>query len=362
MRILHVINSLHFGGAEKLLSDIIPEFKHQGLDVEVMVLYNEETFLFKELANRHGVKVIAPQKLRSLYSFSHLMWIRKHVKQYDIIHVHLFPTLYWVVLSTLLLKHNTKLVVTEHNTNNRRQSLPFLKYLDKFIYKRYDKIIAISEGVNKNLQSQLGKNHSTIEVINNGVNTSLFNEAIAFSKNELDLPEDAKIVIQVSSFFPQKDHDTLLKAISLLPEDIHLILVGYGLLINEKKELATSLKISKRVHFLGYRKDVAALLKMSDVCVLSSHYEGFGLSIVEGMAAGIPCVGSNVDGLSQVIGDAGVLFEKGNYNQLKDILHQLFSNKEHYDQISKQCLGRSRKYDISLMINAHLKMYNRIAK
>ena len=360
MKLLHIINSLHFGGAEKLLLDTVPAFKRKGIDVEIMVLYNEKTFFYKELENRYKIKIIAPKKRKSIYSLSHILWIRKYIKNYDIIHVHLFPSLYWLSLATLFLTYKTKLLFTEHNTQNRRYHLPFFKYLDAYIYNKYHKTIAISEGVKNNLQNHLGSSYTAIEVINNGINTKVFQDSIGYTNNELGLSEGVKKVIQISSFTAQKDQDTLLKAIELLPEDVHLLLVGNGVLIEEKKKLASHLKISDRVHFLGYRSDVSRLLKTADICVLSSHYEGFGLAIVEGMAAGIPCIGTNVDGLSQVIEGAGLLFETGNHNQLKEKLHQLFTDKEYYNKISKQCEVRAKEYDISLMINAYVNLYNEL--
>lgn len=360
MKLLHVINSLHFGGAEKLLLDTVPAFKRKGIDVEIMVLYNEKTFFYEQLEDRYKIKMITPKKRRSIYSISHIFWIRKYIKNYDIIHVHLFPSLYWVSLATLFLKHKTKLLFTEHNTQNRRYHLPLFTYLDAYIYNKYHKTIAISEGVKNNLQNHLGIGYNAIEVINNGINTKVFQESIGYANSAIGLPEKAKIVIQISSFTAQKDQDTLLKAIALLPKDVHLLLVGNGVLIEEKKKLAAHLKISDRVHFLGYRSDVSRLLKTADICVLSSHYEGFGLAIVEGMATGIPCIGTNVDGLSEVIGAAGLLFETGNHNQLKEIIHQLFSNKKFYDEVSKRCIDRAKEYDISLMIDAHINLYNEI--
>ena len=360
MKLLHIINSLHFGGAEKLLLDTVPAFKRKEIDVEIMVLYNEKTFFYEELEDHYKIKIIAPKKRRSIYSLSHIFWIRKFIKNYDIIHVHLFPSLYWLSIATLFLRYKTKFLFTEHNTQNRRYHLPFFKYLDTYIYNKYHKTIAISEGVKNNLQNHLESGYNAIEVINNGINTKVFQESVGYSNSDFGLPEKAKIVIQVSSFTAQKDQDTLLKAIALLPKDVHLLLVGNGVLIEEKKKLASHLKISDRVHFLGYRSDVNRLLKSSDICVLSSHYEGFGLAIVEGMATGIPCIGTNVDGLSEVIGTAGLLFETGDHIQLKKIIHQLFSNKKYYDKICKQCLDRAKEYDISLMINAHIKLYNEL--
>ena len=362
MKIVHIINSLHFGGAEKLLVDILPEFRNQDIEVDVIVLYNEKTDFYKALENHPKIKVIAPKKRRSLYSISHVLWIRKYIKKYDIVHVHLFPSLYWTALATLFLRDKPQLIITEHNTVNRRRSSIFFKKIDQYIYKKYTKIIAISESVKENIQTHLGINHSDVTLIYNGIDVKLFQEAIAHSKHQIGVPETAKIIIQVSSFFPQKDHDTLLKAISLLPDDVHLVLVGNGVLIDEKKALATRLKIADRVHFLGYRNDIPQLLKMADICVLSSHYEGFGLAIVEGMAAGLPCIGSDVDGLSQVIGNAGLIFDHENQIQLKEKLNQLLFNQKYYDEISKRCIERSKEYDISLMIAAHINLYKKLIK
>lgn len=362
MKILHVINSLHFGGAEKLLLDIIPEFKNRGIDIEVMVLYNEKTFFYTELEDKHQIKVLAPAKLKSLYSFSHVFWIRKHLKDYDVVHVHLFPSFYWVGAATLFLYDRPKLVISEHNTENRRRSSLFLRIVDSLMYKRYDAIVAISQGVKDSLITYLGSKNTQIKLINNGVQIASFNTAHAYTKEDLDLnlQEDTRIIIQISSFTAQKDQDTLIKAMSLLPENMHLLLVGYGVLIEEKRELAKELHIEHRVHFLGYRTDIPKLLKIADICVLSSHYEGFGLAIVEGMAAGLPCIGSDVEGLSQVIGDAGMLFEPENHIALKEEIDRLLSSKAYYDAMSQKSVQRSKLFDISLMIESHIHLYREL--
>ena len=362
MSVLHIINSLNFGGAEKLLFDTIPKLKDKGLEVDLMILYGEKTFFFKELEKRCNIKIIKPKKLISVYHISHFFLIKKYIKNYDTVHVHLFPCLYWVAIASIFTKKPPKLLFTEHNTNNRRRNNILFKYLDRFIYKKYDKVIAISDGVKQNLKDHLGQEKNNIIQINNGVDISFFHNSKPYSNLEINLPEDAKIIIQVSSFYPQKDHDTLLKAVSLLPEDTHLILVGNGVLIEEKKKLASDLNITKRVHFLGYRNDVNRLLKTADICVLSSHYEGFGLAIVEGMASGIPCIGSNVKGLSEVLKDAGILFERGDHIQLKNSLEKLLSDKQYYDSIVEKCIKKSKEYDISLMVNKHLKVYNSLKK
>ena len=357
MKVLHVINSLHFGGAEKLLLDTVPQFKKQGLDVAVLVLHNEKTFFYETLKNKHKVKIIAPKKTKSLYSVSHFLWIRKHIQQYNIIHAHLFPSFYWVAFATLFLRNKPVLITTEHNTKNRRRSSFIFKYLDAFIYKKYSKIIAISEGVSKNIASYLHTSTEKIRLINNGIDTLLFQESIGYQKKQFNIPNNTKIVIQVASFTAQKDHNTLLKAIALLPENIHLFLVGDGVLIEEKKTLTSSLKIENRVHFLGYRSDIPQLLKTADICVLSSFYEGFGLSIVEGMASKKPCIASDVHGLSEIVKKAGLLFNVEDHVQLKEKIQALLSDKTYYNKIAEKCFNRSKDYEVSLMISKLINLY-----
>lgn len=360
MRILHVINSLHFGGAEKLLLDTLPELVKQGFRVDLMVLYNEKTPFFNKLQDEHKIKILTPPSRKSLYHPSHMFWIRRYLPTYDVVHVHLFPSLYWVGIASLFLNKKPHLVFTEHSTSNRRRSSSLFKIIDPYIYRKYDALIAISEGVRNNLASHLRVPLDTIQVIYNGIHTNTFKIAQGYTKAELTNKENTQIIIQVSNFSKQKDQETLIRAVSLLPDEVHLLLVGGGRLINEKKDLARALKVDHRVHFLGYRSDIPQLLKSSDICVLSSHYEGFGIAIVEGMAAGLPCIGSNVDGLSQIIGDAGIVYEPENHLELKNHIKKLLSNTTHYAALSQKSLERAALFDVSKMINLYVPLYRNL--
>lgn len=362
MKVLHIINSLNYGGAEKLLLDTIPLYISKGIETHVLLLDNQKTSFYKDLEQKHNVTIHTHTKKHSIYNPLHILRIRTYIKGYDIVHVHLFPSLYWTALATLFLKYKTKLLVTEHNTENRRRNSLLFTILDRYIYKRYDKIIAISDGVKDNLQKHLGNTYKNIEVIHNGIKTKEFKEAKPYSKNALGIPEKATIIIQVASFTAQKDQDTLLKAIALLPEHVHLLLVGDGPLKEEKTTTTSILKMNHRVHFLGHRTDIPELLKTADISVLSSNYEGFGLAIVEGMAAGNPSLGSDVSGLSQIIGNKEMTFQKGNHIQLKDRIKKLLDDKNYYTQIQEKNYKRALEYDISNMIQNYTKVYTSLVE
>ncbi|WP_082021825.1 glycosyltransferase family 4 protein [Sphingobacterium sp. T2] len=117
----------------------------------------------------------------------------------------------------------------------------------------------------------------------------------------------------------------------------YLLLVGDGVRKNELVKLVNENNLGNRVHFLGVRNDVNSILKSVDYVVVSSHWEGFGLAAVEGMAAQKPVLASNVKGLGEVVNGAGILFEKGNEQSLAENILTLHSNPLRYSEIANKC-------------------------
>lgn len=143
---------------------------------------------------------------------------------------------------------------------------------------------------------------------------------------------------------------------------MHLVLVGDGERKDALVNLVKNLRLEGRVHFLGRRNDVVRIMKMSDIVVQSSHWEGFGLSVVEGMAAGKPVVASNVPGLSDVVRGAGVLFEPQQEEQLANILSRLLSDNVYYEQVRRACEQRAQQYDQNRMIQDYINIYESIVQ
>lgn len=166
----------------------------------------------------------------------------------------------------------------------------------------------------------------------------------------------------ISRFAPAKDQKTVIKAISLLEDSIHLIFVGDGETINICKQYAKDLNVENRVHFLGTRSDIPELIAQCEIGVQSSHWEGFGLTAVEMMAGGLPVIASNVNGLKQVVEDAGLLFETGNAIELKNYINKLLEDKAYYNKISVACKERSIQYSITNMAEKYMLLYNNILK
>ncbi|MDY4812766.1 MAG: glycosyltransferase family 4 protein, partial [Ruminococcus sp.] len=284
------------GGGQNLLISLAGEQQRRGNDVTVLQLVKSEDPTVSDKITARGVKVLWVVEHGSPYSPSLIFKVMPYLTRgkYDIVHVHLFPALYWVGFAKLLKIKTAPIVYTEHSTKNNRRTNFFLRNVDKFIYQNcYKRIIACAD---KALETylQVYPNIKHACAINNGVDTRINAEAEPYTKRELlGINEDNFVVTMVASFLFMKRQDTIVEAISKLPEKFHAVFVGgnktdEGLL--KVKKLAEDLQVADRVHFLYLRPDVPRILKTSDVVMMSSEHEGLSLSSIEGMAAGKPFV------------------------------------------------------------------------
>lgn len=358
MRILHVIPQLWRGnGAAKLVKDLVDYQISHGNLVAVVSLSVMSPSYEKDLKEL-GCEVIYLENRRySLYNPKFFFQLRKIIKEFDIVHVHLFPALYWVALAKFFSSASCKLILTEHSTFNNRQSFRILKPIERFIYSKYDAIVAISEGVYKYFKSYLGDCYKW-HVINNGIKVNDIQQSPIIDREKLNIPHCAKLIVQVAKFNLQKDQETLIKALAILPNDFYVVFVGEGPLLAKHKELVQNIHLSDRAIFLGLRNDIPSLLRTSDIVVMSSHFEGFGLAAVEGMAAGKPVVASDVEGLKDIVANAGILFTPKNEVELASCILKLMNDKDYYNMIADKCKQRSLCFNSDIMAESYVQLYN----
>ncbi len=346
------------GGAEKLLLDSLPLYQEYQVEVDILLLDATQSLFLKELKTNFNGKILT-SKYSNLYNPLQIFEIQKYFKDYDLINVHLFPSLYWAAIAKRIYSNKSPLIFTEHSTDNRRINSSILAQLDKMIYTNYAKIIAITPQVKQKLVANLGIDENKIRIIYNGINTRKYYHSNAIDKKIFFSAPNVKLLIQISNFHNAKDQKTVIRALTHLPNNYCLLLVGDGKLKNEYEMLTKELKLEHRVTFLGNRIDIPILLKTSDIVIQSSNWEGFGLAAVEGMASGKPVIASNVPGLSEIIKDAGLSFEKGNYKELAKKIISL-EDEDYYKQIANSCLQRAKEFDIKKMIESYICLYKEV--
>ena len=353
MKILHVITSLYTGGAERLMVDLLPTLGNdEDFQVDLLLINGVET-PFKKALKQAGIKVCALSMTNDVYNLRNIFRFRRFLahNDYDIIHTHNTACQLFVPIAKSLTRNKAKLVTTEHNTTNHRRTKWWLKPLDKWMYRKYAAIVCISDLTRHNLEQYLGTDWP-MHTIYNGVDTKRFARPVKDISGQQDF-----VVTMVAAFRPQKDQDTLIRASTHLEPNYRLQLVGGGQRGEELKALCRELGLEDRVQFLGVRMDVPDIMEQSDVIVLSSHWEGFGLAAVEGMASGRPMVATDGDGLRDIVGGAGVLFQPGDDQELASAIKRLCETPDYYRQVALACQERAQHYDISVMADGYSNLY-----
>jgi glycosyltransferase involved in cell wall biosynthesis len=361
-KLLVVINSLEKGGAERLLVSSLPVLKKLNIDIEVLLLNAGNSVpSFISLLEESAI-VIHDLKLSNIYNPIAILKIKRFLSnyKYDIVHVHLFPSLYWVSLASWFLNSKPILIYTEHSTSNKRRQYGYLRLLERVIYKNYEKIIAITDKVRENLSIWL-KNNENIVVIHNGVDISnidrskkIDREAICF---ELGIPKESLLILMTAAFRTPKDQISVVKACQIWGSNYHLLFAGDGELRKATDESVKRLNLSTRIHFLGFRSDTYSLMKSVDLNILSSNYEGMSGVTLESLASGIPFLGSNVDGIRELVPNSGFLFDKGSSTDIAKKVGAILSDPALYHTMSIQGISQAAKYSLDAMADTYCALY-----
>ena len=322
--IVFLINDLSIGGAEKLVLQLCRSNKGSA----VLTLFRAEREYY------HGDVIRFCLFSADWISCLKLLWKAKAI------HFNLWPTQLLVLFFALSRK---KLIYTEHNTHNRRRKFQWYRWFEKRVYSRFSNVVAISEGVQQAL-SQWIESYD-IQVIPNGVPSP----PVAFA----DVERNHYQILMVGRFAEQKDQQTLILALNELPCEYCVVLVGTDRVSNISK--ICPVELSDRVIAYDAVNDVSDFYARAGVYVQSSKWEGFGLTVVEAMAAGLPVVGSDVAGMRTLlhpdfvfdVGDAAGLAQK--IRLLEDeSFHQ--AAVEHSKVISDQ-------YSLDRMVDRYAQLY-----
>lgn len=292
MKVLHVINSLSLGGAESLLVTLVKSVPEH-CEMEICTLYKggelRASLLHSSIA-LHDLNLPCKYAMWGVRSLGQLIQQRR----YDIVHAHLFPS----ILFTALVSHQVRgphYLLTEHGSWNKRRLFYGFRWIDYWIYSRYEKIICVSQAVADSLSNWLPALRDRIIVIPSGV---------AFVPQDAGPSASTHDLIFVGRLEPVKGLDILLSALAQLRSQGHcpsLLIVGGGRQGGFLKRLAHRLSVSSQVTFLGYRPDVSRFLRSASIFVLPSRTEGLPISLLEAMAMGKAIVAAAVGGVNDVL-------------------------------------------------------------
>jgi len=358
MKVLHVINSLAAGGAERLVSDLLPRLRTAGIDTELLVL-DARGDAFSEALVQAGVPVrFARPRGANPYSPARMSDIGRAARELepDLVHAHLAPAFHWCALGL----HGIPLVATEHATKNRRMGNPLLRRFERSCYWRYAGIACVSKDTAQALVEWTGLPTERFPVIPNGIPIERFTHNGRPAADVSAWLAGRKGIAMTARLIPAKGHEVAIRALASLPEDLCMVFIGDGPERPKLEELSRKLGVGPRCLFLGSRADVPEILEACDLYLQASYAEGFGIAALEAMAAGLPVVASEAPGLGDLVRGAGTLFPAGDAGACAAAIGNLISNGVEMEKRRDLGRDRAREYSIEGCAERYATLYGKI--
>ena len=197
-----------------------------------------------------------------------------------------------------------------------------------------------------------------------GVNLAQFDATCECDlRKELGLEEDTPIVLSVGELNKNKNHKVVIKAMSEVKDKrVHYCIAGNGPLLEELKNLSKEFKVEQRVHFLGYRRDIAGILKDVDVFVLPSYREGLGMAAIEAMSCGLPLISSNRHGINDysIENETGFKHNPDDYKGFAESIDKIIADKNLKNKLGENCKQVAQQFSLESSLNEMKNIYSEI--
>jgi N-acetyl-alpha-D-glucosaminyl L-malate synthase BshA len=262
----------------------------------------------------------------------------------DLLHVHYaIPHAICAFLAKQMVGEDLKIVTTLHGTDitvlGYDQSL---SDLIRFGIETSDKVTAVSHSLVEQT-IELLQPKKQIETVYNFIDDRIyFKKNTTHLKREYGIDEDEKVIIHVSNFRKVKRVQDVIYSFQLIQRKINakLLLVGDGPEMSFVSRLVRELGLTDKVLFLGKQDNLEQLYSISDLMLLLSEKESFGLVLLEAMACGVPCIGTNIGGIPEVIheGKTGFLSEIGDINTVSNHAIHILSNPDLHKKMSEHAI------------------------
>lgn len=328
LRVLHFVSG-GFSGATQVAIDLCGD---DGQQETLLVLRRRKIDPTERIRamREHGLRVeVVPRWSHTVT----ILALKRLCQQWqpDVLVAHGFSEHLWGRYAGLLAKV-PHLIQVEHNTRERYGRWRLWQSL--WLARRTDWIIGVSNAV-RDAVVELGHPPERCTLIHNGIDLPRWSKGLPWS-----VREDA--IVMPARFARQKDHATLIRALALLKTQGHtpkLYLAGEGKASwrAEAEQLAQRLQVGDQVECLGHVADLPTLLGKVKWCVLSTHYEGLGLGLIEGMASGCCGVGSDVEGVREIIthGHTGILVAHADAPAMANALQNLLENPDYAARLAQ---------------------------
>ncbi len=330
-KILHIIDSMAVGGAEKLLAAVIPALPM--FDNHLILLSNHDDTLLKDIpASACKVTKLDFKSYKDVLRITKK--VRKYIKENEIDIIH--SQLYWShIVARLAAKKNAKVFNTLQAINSKAsyEVNKMTLYLDKLTYKKYHHIIGVSEEVLADFDKWVGLKGPS-SVVYNIIDDKFF---VPHAKTQFSV--DKLKLVAVGNLRWQKNYPFLIEAFKKMPPAVSLDIYGEGDLRTEFQQIID--KYNLNIQLCGQKANLHEILPGYDAFVMSSLYEGFSLGLMEAMACGLPCFLSDIPVLREAALESAVYFNLNNTDDFADKIESALKNEIDLKKMSSASLKRA---------------------
>lgn len=374
IKILQVIASTSMGGAPEVVRLIAAHFDRKAFEMEVASSNDGPHFeSIKQLGCRmHQVNIEGRSRLNPSPAFQ----LKKLFKdgKYDVIHLHGTRAGFWGAMASRGLA--IPIIYTEHtfafSAGRNFFSSKFFEKVERYIGHHVQRLVALSSEdatLAKDLKLAPQEN---IVIIKNGVEFDRFNCRIEAAKThqlrrELGIPDNSNVVGTVGRITYQKNPERFLDIVNMLTAkhpDIVFLWIGDGEL---KQNMAALIKNRKMTNVIitGFRNDIPELLRLMDVFLLTSRWEGLPLSVIEAMGSGLPVVATDIRGVRELVAhwESGFLYAPSDTEKASEYLSKLLK-----DRNLRKKLGDAgqkmlkEELNVTRMVTAYERLYRELVR
>ncbi len=315
MRVLHVMECT-IGGTRRHITEVARGQNALGLDVHLAVSAERQPDFRDDLAalRDEGVGVLELPMVRPVRPFldaAHGRALKRHLRDLrpDVVHAHSSKGGVlgrWASLSTGIGRrvYSPHTFAFLHEASFGPAKRFVFRGIERWLGRRTDRLIAVSSSEAETIRAARVVDPERIRLVPNGIDPAAYEGVAPADRAELRTPGDAPAAALIGLVYEAKGQDLALEALRRPGcEELHLWIAGEGSRRADFEALAGRLGVADRAHFLGWRKDVPALLAACDFLVLPSRWEGMPYVVMEAMASRRPVVAARVDGVRDLVRD-----------------------------------------------------------
>lgn len=366
LKLLHIQKAEIVAGCENHLLTLLPNLHDRGYDITMLALTppNQADNPFVQAMRSRGIPTVT-MPIRGKLDWQLLPNLVQFLRQssYHLVHTHLIHADFYGGLAAKLA-NVPYICSTRHNDDAFRRH-PLLRQLLQWQSQCFHELICISEHVKQFTQTVERVTPEKLTIIPYGFSVTE-NRRDRTWRSQMGWEEQTPVLGNVARLTAQKGQHTLLQAMPLVLQQFpntQLVMVGDGELRESLQQLATELDLTPQVHFLGYQANGAEWMANFDLLVHPSRWEGFGLVLLEAMAAKLPIVATQVSAIPEIVqsGETGLLIPPEDPIALAQAICRILSDRAIAQQMGLAGYQRLQQhFTVQAMVDRTCQLYQQL--